>query len=86
MKNLQLCRTGGLKYIKKVPDIRYEMKNYNNRAKGKVEDINCAKIRKHLIVGLEEYSIQQNCSSKLITFSLILNVFFSKLSNFKSFD
>lgn len=31
------------------------MKNYDNKAKCKVENKNCKRIRKHLIIGLEKF-------------------------------
>lgn len=44
--------------IKKIFDIGYGIKNYNNKANYKAENIDCEKIKRYLIVDLEEYNIQ----------------------------
>lgn len=38
IKDQELYKVVGLKYVKKILNIRYGMKNYNNKAKCKVRD------------------------------------------------
>lgn len=54
-----LYRAIDSEYIRKVSDIRYEIENYNDKAKGKykVENRSYGRIRRHLIIGLKEYII-----------------------------
>lgn len=48
-----------MEYVKKILGVKYEIKNYENKAKYKYEakDKSCEKIRRYLIVGLEKYII-----------------------------
>lgn len=49
----------GSEYVKEVSIIGYKMENNDDKAKYKCEtkDGNYEKIKRHLIVGLEEYNI-----------------------------
>lgn len=38
--------------------IKYKIKNYNNKAKFKAENEGCKRIKRYLIITLEEYNIQ----------------------------
>lgn len=46
-----------LKCIKEISSVGYEIENYDYKAKYKAKDKGCEKIRRHLIVDLEEYNI-----------------------------
>lgn len=58
MRNLQLCRAVGLEYVREISGVRYGMENYDDKPKCEAEDRVYRKIRRHMIVGLEEYNIQ----------------------------
>lgn len=56
IKNLQLCRIVNSKYIKKISSIGYGMGNYDDKAKYETKDKSYRKVRRYLIIGLEEYN------------------------------
>lgn len=58
VKNMQLCKVVGSKYIRGVSDKKYKMENYDDKTKCKAKDWSCGKMRKYLIVYLKEYNIQ----------------------------
>lgn len=57
VNNLQLYRIIGLKYVKEITNIRYKIKNYLITRPNERPKINLWKIRRYLIIGLEEYNI-----------------------------
>lgn len=59
VKNLQLCRAIYLEYIREISGIRYRIKNYDNKVKCKckAKDEDYEKIKRHLIIVLEENNI-----------------------------
>lgn len=57
VRNLQLCRAIDWQYVKEQSDIEYIIENYNDKAKYKAKDSSCEKIKRYLIISLEEYNI-----------------------------
>lgn len=56
---MQFYKAVGPGYIREISDIRYGMKNYDNKAKCKceVKDESYGRIRRNLLIGLKEYII-----------------------------
>lgn len=57
IKYLQLYKNISSKYVKKVLNIRYRIKENRDDAKYETENRSCKKIRKYLIIGLDKYNI-----------------------------
>lgn len=53
VKNLHLYRAISLEHDKKILDIRYKIKNYDNKVKYKAKDKSYKKIKRYLIICLE---------------------------------
>lgn len=51
--NLWLCKIINLEYIREVFGVEYRMKNYNDKAKCKIEDGGYEKIKKYRIIDLK---------------------------------
>lgn len=56
---MQLYKVIGSKYLKDISDIKYGMGNYNNKAKYNTKNRSFGRIKKHLIISLEEYNISK---------------------------
>lgn len=57
IKNLQLYRPLGWEYLKIISGMGYGIKNYNNEIKYMARNEICVMIKRHQILGLEEYNI-----------------------------